>query len=168
MSRHAYSRWLAAFAVLLTAGGCSHVHPEPELQVVNILNAQADAWNRGDLDAFMDHFSRSDDLTASSEGGTIRGWAAARGEYDRRHAATSGRLRYDDVHIQPLAEEVILAVGRWSIEGDLETRHGTFSCLFRRVADRWFIVHDHCSTAGASDWGEHKEVEQHEGVGSLQ
>ena len=159
MSRHAYCHWLPAFAVLLTTIGCSHVHPEPELQVVNILNAQADAWNRDDLDSFMDHFSRSDELTASSESGTTRGWAPVRVEYQRRHAAATGRLAYDDVHIQSLAEGVILAVGRWSIERDSETLHGTFSRLFRRVADRWLIVHEHCSTAGVAKEGK--------GVGNL-
>src|SRR5262245_32515366 len=39
-----------------------------------VLNAQEDAWNRGDVDAFMQHYWKSDDLTFSSGGQTTRGW----------------------------------------------------------------------------------------------
>ena len=62
-------------AVGLGTIGCAHQRPEPELQIVNILNSQADAWNRGDLEGFMQPYWKSAELTYSAAGATTSGWS---------------------------------------------------------------------------------------------
>ncbi|MEZ4255425.1 MAG: hypothetical protein R3A78_06880 [Polyangiales bacterium] len=45
-----------------------------------MLEAQADAWNRNDLAAFMDGYEKSDSVIYTSGGEIRRGWQTA---YDR-------------------------------------------------------------------------------------
>ena len=149
--------WLVCIAVPIVAVGCSHAHPEPELQVVNILNAQADAWNRGELDRFMGYYWKSDDLACTTNGQTTQGWAATAAFY-RKHYPTPedrGRLEYDEIQIQPLAKDAILVVGRWSLDGDPEARGGTFSRVFRRIDDHWVIAHEHLSPSAPEPQSPH-------------
>src|SRR5215813_10405555 len=44
--------------------------------VKKVLHAQQEAWDGGDVRAFMEHYWKSDDLTFSSGGKTTRGWQA--------------------------------------------------------------------------------------------
>jgi len=48
------------------------------------LTTQKDAWNKGSIDGFMEHYWQSDDLTFSSAGNTTRGWTATKARYKRR------------------------------------------------------------------------------------
>lgn len=140
---------LLAGVALLPAVGCSQARPEPELQIVNVLNAQADAWNRGDLDAFLAHYWRSDDLTFSSGGSTTRGWAATRARYKERYptAERMGRLEFDRLEVRLLGNDAALVLGRWCLRPDDDSRGGNFSLVFRRMGNRWVIVHDHTSVS---------------------
>ncbi len=52
--------------------------PSIEKQISAILSAQSSAWNRGDIDAFMDHYWKSDRMSFNSGGKTTRGWAATK------------------------------------------------------------------------------------------
>ena len=140
---------LLAGAILLPATGCSQARPEPELQIVNVLNAQADAWNRGNLDGFMSHYWASDDLTFSAGGTTTRGWAATLARYQTRYPGPDrmGRLEFDELEIRLLGEQAALVLGRWRLQGDAGRAGGNFSLIFERVERRWVITHDHTSTA---------------------
>ena len=53
---------------------------DPAWQIEAILAAQAEAWNRGDIDGFMKYYWNSDELTFSSAGETTRGWTSTQGE----------------------------------------------------------------------------------------
>src|SRR5262245_17727403 len=61
------------------ATGCASNQMNASMQTqpfAAILRAQADAWNRGDIDGFMAHYWKSEQLTFSSGGETQRGWTA--------------------------------------------------------------------------------------------
>ena len=50
-----------------------------------VLRAQEEAWNRGDIDAFVEHYWKSDSLTFSSGGKTTRGWTDTVNRYRSRY-----------------------------------------------------------------------------------
>lgn len=140
---------LLAGVALLPTIGCSQARPEPELQIVNVLNAQVDAWNRGDLDAFLTHYRQSDDLTFTGGGSTTRGWAAVRANYKTRYPTPErmGRLEFDRLEVRVLGDEAALVLGRWCLRHDGDSRGGTFSLVFQRIENRWVIVHDQSEAA---------------------
>jgi uncharacterized protein (TIGR02246 family) len=112
-----------------------------------ILRAQEDAWNRGDVDAFMEHYWNSDDLTFSSGGATTRGWEATLNRYRERYPTREqmGRLTLSGLEITPLGESAALVLGQWSLDRESEPVSGNFSLVVRKIDDRWLIVHDHTS-----------------------
>jgi beta-aspartyl-peptidase (threonine type) len=112
-----------------------------------ILRAQEDAWNRAELDAFMEHYWKSDDLTFSSGGTTTRGWTEILNRYKERYPTPEkmGRLSLSGLEITPLGESAALVLGQWKLERESEPVSGNFSLVVRKLDDRWLIVHDHTS-----------------------
>lgn len=143
----------AALAIGLCSAGCVHQRPEPELQIVNVLNAQADAWNRGDLEAFMGPYWKSDDLTYSAAGRTTTGWAELLARYKSRYPTPQhmGRLEFDGLRIRFLSPDAALVIGRWHLDRNGDPVGGRFSLVFQRIDHRWVIVHDHTSAAPSSN-----------------
>jgi ketosteroid isomerase-like protein len=135
----------AACASAPRAGG-----GDPAPAIRSVLDAQVEAWNRADLDGFMDGYWRSEDLVFTSGGHVQRGWQTTLDRYRASYGnspETMGRLSFSDLEIHPLADGAAWALGRWRL--DYEGRDplgGIFSLVFRRVDGRWLIVHDHTSS----------------------
>src|SRR4051794_15220771 len=83
-----------------------------------VLRAQQDAWNGGDVRAFMDHYWKSDDLTFSSSGKTTRGWQATLAGYLERYPTREkmGRLTLSGLEITPLGDAAALVLGQWKLD----------------------------------------------------
>jgi beta-aspartyl-peptidase (threonine type) len=115
--------------------------------VESMLRTQEEAWNEGDIDTFMEHYWKSDDLTFSSGGKTTRGWDATLNRYRERYPTREqmGRLTLDGLEITPLGNAAALVLGQWNLERESEPVSGNFSLVVRKFDDRWLIVHDHTS-----------------------
>src|SRR4051794_34255472 len=68
-------------------------------EIESILTAQAEAWNRGDIDGFMKYYWNSDELTFNSGGETTRGWTRTREHYHKRYPTREqmGQLRFSQL-----------------------------------------------------------------------
>ena len=123
--------------------------PEDDLTdaVEAVLTKQAGDWNRGDIDAFMEHYWKSDDLSFSSGGKTVRGWAATKERYKKRYATREqmGQLSFGAIEVTPLGESSALVLGRWNLQREPAPAGGNFSLVFRRIDGAWVIAHDHTS-----------------------
>lgn len=115
--------------------------------LARVLTEQAAAWNRGDIDAFVDDYWKSPDLTFSSGGATTRGWEATRDRYHKRYPdrAAMGTLTFDSLEAMRLDANSALLLGRWKLVRAADSPGGNFSLVFRRIDGRWLIVHDHTS-----------------------
>ncbi len=134
-------------AILLAAlTGCDGHAEHAALR--SVLDIQAAAWNRGDVDAFMNHYVKSDELTFSSGGSTTRGWEATRGRYRRRYPDRDamGYLEFSGLESTLLAPDAALVLGRWKLTRENGDLGGNFSLVFQKVRNRWIIRHDHTST----------------------
>lgn len=135
------------FAILATVMACVGCAPAHHAAVMNVLRTQQDAWNRGDIDGFMQHYWKSDKLTFSAGGETHRGWQATYDRYRQRYptAGRMGKLTFSDLEVLPLGRRAALVLGRWRLEREGDPAGGNFSVVFRRFGGRWIIVHDHTS-----------------------
>jgi beta-aspartyl-peptidase (threonine type) len=135
----------AAFLVLLSSAS-----PAAEAAPVRaVLDAQLAAWNRGDLDAFMQTYWNSPDLVFQSNASTTRGWQATVERYRKRYRSEGremGRLRFEEIDVQLLAPGVAFARGGWHLSfPDGKTAQGRFTLLLRERPEGWRIVYDHSS-----------------------
>jgi beta-aspartyl-peptidase (threonine type) len=138
--------WLVVLASLLflTIPPAWAAKPDP---FAAILDAQAAAWNRGEIDAFMAGYARSPDTTFVSGDEVTRGWQTVRAryakKYDRREKM--GTLTFSGLTITRLCDDAAIVVGSWSLERKEDRPHGKFTLLFRRLPEGWRIVLDHTS-----------------------
>ena len=114
-----------------------------------MLEAQARAWNAGDLRGFMEGYTQSDRTRFQSGGEVSLGWQTVFERYQKRYGtrASMGTLTFGEVEVTVLAPDAALVAGRWRLKRVRDTPSGVFTLLFRRTADRWRIVHDHTSAA---------------------
>ena len=116
-------------------------------EIEAVLSRQAEAWNRGDIDGFMEHYWKSEALTFSSGGQTTRGWKSTKENYQRRYPTQEkmGRLTFSELEITTLGENAALVLGHWRLARDESPVGGNFSLVCRKIDGKWVIVHDHTS-----------------------
>jgi ketosteroid isomerase-like protein len=119
------------------------------VQIRSILRAQQDAWNRGDIDAFMNGYERSRSTIFVSEDTVKRGWETVRARYRKKYSdrAKMGLLTFSDLEIASLGPDAAVVLGRWKLKRAQDQPHGRFTLIFRRLPEGWRIVHDHTSAA---------------------
>jgi len=113
-----------------------------------VLDAQAAAWNRGDIEGYMDGYERSPDIVFISGDRVTRGWKTVLERYKRSYGTREkmGVLTFSDIEITMLNTDAALVFGRWQLRTKDEPR-GRFTLLFRKTKAGWRIVHDHTSSA---------------------
>lgn len=112
-----------------------------------VLAAQQAAWNRGDIQSFLEGYWHSPDLTFSGNNGTTRGWDAVRERYkqsypDRR---AMGELNFSGLEFHFLGSDAALVLGRWHLKRHTGELGGVFTLVWQRFPDGWKIIHDHTS-----------------------
>jgi ketosteroid isomerase-like protein len=118
-------------------------------QIRSVLRAQQDAWNRGDIDGFMNGYARSASTVFVSEDTIRRGWETVRERYRKRYSdrPKMGTLTFSDLEIMLLSPDAGVVLGRWSLKRANDQPHGRFTLIFKRLPEGWRIVHDHTSSA---------------------
>lgn len=115
-----------------------------------VLDRQVQAWNRGDLEGFMQGYWRSPTLTFFSGGTTVSGWEQTLGRYRNRYQTAGnemGKLEFRDLNIELLGPSAAFVRGQFHLTMSSGESKGLFTLTFRKIGGRWKIVHDHTSTA---------------------
>jgi beta-aspartyl-peptidase (threonine type) len=119
-----------------------------EVAIRRVLDAQVEAWNKGDLETFMTGYWSSPELSFFSGGDKYRGWQATLDRYRKRYQSEGqemGRLTFRELDIQVLGPDSALVRGRWQLVRSKDKPGGLFTLIFRRFPEGWRIVHDHTS-----------------------
>lgn len=122
------------------------ISQSPETKIGALIEQQATDWNNGDIDAFMNVYWKSEQLTFSSGGEITRGFNATMARYKKRYptSAEMGKLTFSELEFQPLDTSAMQVLGVWNLQRDLPIG-GRFTLVFRHFPDGWKIVHDHTS-----------------------
>ena len=65
------------FLILLLCGYVVNAQSPDEKEIIKILKVQTQAWNRGDVEGFMQTYWKSDSLLFIGKNGVSRGWTSA-------------------------------------------------------------------------------------------
>src|ERR1044072_6779766 len=84
-----------------------------------VLDRQSIAWNKGDIDGYMQGYWQSDSMLFTSGGRIQQGWLAARAKYK---AARGPRRTRETAKAKP---------------------HAVFTLAMRKSPQGWKIIHDH-------------------------
>ena len=142
---------LISFA-FLCAGCVSHTvyqdanraTSDDRLEILNVLETQADAWNAGNIEAFMSGYWRNKNLRFGSGGTIERGWTATLERYKRNYSSREamGWLTFDDLDVQLFSGDAAVVHGRWKLQRETDTPGGLFTLVFRDFGEGWVIVSD--------------------------
>jgi len=146
------ARWIAIASCTLmaiTVFGAPEQTAKAPTQIRSVLQAQQDAWNRGDIDGFMNGYARSVSTVFISEDTVRRGWQIVRDRYRKKYSsrAKMGTLTFFDLEITLLSSDSAIASGRWKLKRANDQPHGRFTLILKRLPEGWRIVHDHTSAA---------------------
>ena len=142
---------LAALVLFITACAPSQSRSgDPAAEVRAVWNAQVEAWNRGDLDAFMAGYRNSPDLVFFSNKTETRGWQQTLERYRATYKAEGrqmGMLDFPQLEFKVLGPEAVLARGQWRLKmSDGKESTGMTSVTFQKLPEGWRIIHDHSSS----------------------
>jgi ketosteroid isomerase-like protein len=122
-----------------------------EHEIRAVMDAQQSAWNRGDIEAFMDGYDRADTTTFVSGDQLIRGWQTVLDRYKKQYNSSEqmGTLSFAELTITPIGANLALADGRWQLTRTNDAPHGRFTLLFKRINSKWRIIHDTTTSAAS-------------------
>ena len=153
MERYAIRLILLTFVLLLLAAQGTRLlaagdsHEGDRTAILKDLEAQRASWNAGDIDAFLDAYWHSPDLTFAGSNGITRGWDGVKARYKKNYADRDamGHLEFTDLEFRFPGQDAALVLGHWHLtraKGDIG---GVFSLVWQRFPEGWRIIHDHTS-----------------------
>src|SRR5688572_13894561 len=140
---------LATFALITALGSVAYSQSEAQKKrhtddIVAVMNAQAAAWNRGDIEEFMQGYWNSERLVFVSSRVT-RGWQPTLENYKRRYPTKEamGTLTFSELEVTVLSNDAAVVLGSWSLQRANDNPKGKFTLIFRKLKEGWRIIHDH-------------------------
>ena len=121
--------------------------PGDALTIRKVLDDQAKAWNKGDVDAFMQGYWKNDSLMFIGKSGINWGWQRTLENYKKGYPDTiaMGKLSFDIILVKELSPEYYYVVGKWMLKRSIGDLSGHYNLLFRKINGRWLIIADHSS-----------------------
>ena len=121
---------------------------EDEKAIRAVLEAQDAAWNRGDIEGFMEGYDRSPDLVFTSGGKIRRGFDVTLERYKKTYANDDamGKLSFSDLEITGVGPDAAVVLGRWKLTDTPKAGGGVFTLVMVRREAGWRIIHDHTSS----------------------
>ncbi|MDM7923415.1 MAG: DUF4440 domain-containing protein [Pyrinomonadaceae bacterium] len=139
-------RILLVFSVLAFALTISAQSDKEAAAIRKVMDDQAAAWNRGDIEGFMQGYWKSEKLTFVSSQVT-RGWQQTLDRYKKSYDSREkmGTLTFSDLEITVLSKDAAVVLGSWSLKRANDLPGGKFTLIFRKFKEGWRVVHDHTS-----------------------
>ncbi len=136
-------------AALLLGQGSVTSADSSKRQLQDVLERQRAAWNRGDLDGFMQTYTKSPELTFFSGDTVERGWNATLARYRKKYGSSGtgmGQLSFTESQVQLFGPRAAMVTARWHLlMPNGEKREGLTTVICKHGPGGWKIVHDHSS-----------------------
>ena len=112
-----------------------------------ILADQTIQWNKGNIEAFMNGYWKSDSLLFVGKSGPKYGYREALANYKKGYPDTvaMGKLAFDILKIQSLSPDTYFVLGKWMLQRSIGNVSGYYTLLFRKINNKWVIAVDHSS-----------------------
>ena len=115
--------------------------------ILDLLDTQTAAWNKGDLQGFMKGYWENDSLRFIGKSGITYGWSNTLANYKRGYPDTAamGKLQFTILVVKKLSPRYYEVVGKWYLKRSIGDASGHYTLLLRKIKGSWVIVSDHSS-----------------------
>lgn len=138
---------LLLFVVIALTINPLYAQHKTEQQILDVLETQDQAWNRGDLFGFMETYWNNDSLMFIGKSGVTYGWNNTLKNYQRGYPDTAamGKLKFTLIRMEKQSCKKYVVVGKWQLFRTAGNLQGHFTLLMRKIKGKWKIVADHSS-----------------------
>lgn len=139
---------MRAFLTPLFALFCLTVFAQNEADIVKgLMQKQQLAWNKADLEGFMDYYWKSDSLKFIGSKGLTYGWQKTLNNYKKSYPTPEamGVLAFDINSAEALSKTAIYVIGKWTLHKKDKDVGGYYTLLWKKINGKWVIVADHTS-----------------------
>jgi len=116
-------------------------------QITSMMLQTAEDWSKGDLEAFMNGYIKSDSLKFVGSGGITYGWQQTLENYKKGYPTKehTGTLTFNLLEFDQLANDVFLVIGEFHLKRTVGDADGMFSIILKHINGEWKIIADHSS-----------------------
>lgn len=109
-----------------------------------VLEKQVTAWNKHDLEGFMDGYWKSDQLKFYGASGLTLGWDQTLGNYKKRYPTKreTGTLNFVINDISIIEGNNYWVMGEYHLKREIGDAEGIFIIIFKQINGEWKIVAD--------------------------
>ena len=109
-----------------------------EQAIRNTMADQEVAWNKGNLEAFMEGYWKSDSLRFIGSKGLTYGWQQTLDNYKKGYpdADAMGQLKFTILSVEQMADNCAFVVGKWQLtrkKGDVSGHYTLLSSVLQRM-----------------------------------
>ena len=135
------------FLLSLLAPLSAQKHASDVQSIRAVMQTQQDAWNRGDLEAFMQGYWQSDSLRFIGSQGLGYGWQNTLDSYRRNYGSPElmGQLTFTIISVELLSKRSAFVIGKWHLARKAGNLSGHYTLLWKKIKGKWLIVADHSS-----------------------
>jgi len=118
-----------------------------EKAILQMLETQNQAWNRGDVSGFMKGYWENDSLMFIGKSGVTYGYQNTLENYKKGYPDTAamGKLTTKQIKMIRVSKEYYFIVGKWYLKRSIGDISGHYNLLVRKINGEWVIVADHSS-----------------------
>lgn len=133
--------------MLMVIAAAANAQDKEAAAIRKLLNSQTEAWNRGNIEAFMQPYWKSDSLMFVGKSGVTRGWQNTLNNYKKGYPDTTamGQLSFDIIQVKRLSAEYYHVTGKWMLQRTIGNLSGHYTLVMRKIKGQWKIVSDHSS-----------------------
>lgn len=138
---------LSIFFLLLFAAHDSGAQQSDKDLILKLLETQRNDWNKGNIEAYMQGYEKTDSLLFVGKRGPNYGWLNTLNNYLRSYPDKSamGYLSFDIKEVRMISDDYAFVLGSWLLKREKDEPSGYFTLILKKNAGEWRIVIDHSS-----------------------
>ena len=109
-----------------------------------VMEAQEIAWNKHDLEGFMQGYWKSDSLKFYGSNGLTYGWDKTLANYKKGYPTKNetGTLNFKINDISMINDDSYFVMGEYHLKRNVGDADGVFMIIFKKINGEWKIIAD--------------------------
>lgn len=120
---------------------------DDKILILNLLEDQRQAWNKGNILEFMQGYLKSDSLLFVGKTGPKYGWDTTLANYKKSYPdqKAMGFLSFDIKEVRMISDDYAFVLGAWHLKREKDDPRGYFTLIVKKIKGEWKVIADHSS-----------------------
>jgi ketosteroid isomerase-like protein len=117
-----------------------------------LLDTQAAAWNRGDIESFVDGYWKSEETVFVGANGVKKGFQSVLERYRHEYpdSKAMGHLSFSHLEVHMTCKDCAYTIGEFLLEREKDKPSGFFTLYLKKFSYGWKIIADHTTARAAA------------------